>query len=68
MKIRKGYGFSDINLRLFLSELCWICLVQEHKNKSFKKYRNWCQKLADFNVPSKIQLKEYSMSSGADSF
>ncbi|GBE16506.1 hypothetical protein BMS3Abin15_00327 [bacterium BMS3Abin15] len=35
---------------------------------SFKKYMNWCKKLADFEVPNKIQSGEYSKDGGADGF
>jgi hypothetical protein len=73
--MRSGYGFCVIILRYFLRESCRLSsinwqkrIARECKKFSFKKYKNWCKKLVDFDVPNKIQSKEYSMGGGADGF
>ena len=47
-------------------------LFQHESRISFKgysqKYRNWYQKLGDFEIPNKIQSREYSRDGGRDGF
>ncbi len=66
--IRNGQGFCVMILELFFRELRWIHLAQECEIISFKKYLNWCKELADFEVPNKIQSREYSTDGGVDGF
>ena len=66
--IRNGQGFCVMALRSFLRESRRLRLARESEKYSFKKYKNWCKKLADVDVPNKIQSGEYSKDGGSDGF
>lgn len=55
-------------LEYFSRESRWASLAREGEKYSFKKNKNWRGKLADFDVPNKIQSGEYSKDGGADGF